>query len=239
MSLKGAFAKVQKSGGEFYLKLAQLFEENPLIREAWAAMAHDMELQAASLEGLPWRFWSMLRSDEEATLAAIHECPSPKAIEIKEDRSLHHCFVCSLDIEEPLILRAYVPIIRLLRTEWSDRALDFYIMVKSHMARILRIIQPFSIDPVLLQRVQNLQQRFEFEVQSPVVMEVAPMQKAARKKPRAASKAKTGAPSRKGKAAARSAKRALLLAKRAQQIAKRGKPMVRKLEIAPRRARAH
>jgi hypothetical protein len=239
MSLKSAFAKVQKAGGQFYLKLAQLFEENPLIRETWVAMARDMELQAASLEGLPSRFWSMLKSDEEALLGAIRECPSPQAIEIKEDRSLHHCYIRSLDIEEPLILRAYVPVIRLLRTEWSDRALDFYIMVKSHMARISRIIQPFSIDPVLLQRVQNLQQRFEFEVQRPAIADVVPKQRGVRKKTSATSKVIAVAKSRKGRVAARTAKRALPLAKRVQQIVKRGKPLVHKPEITRRRARAH
>jgi hypothetical protein len=238
MSLKGAFAKVQNAGEQFYLKLAQLFEENPLIRESWAAMAQDMELQAAGLEGLPSRFWSTLKSDEEATLAAIRECPSPQTLDIKEDKSLHHCFICSLDIEEPLILRAYVPVIRLLRTEWSGHALDFYILVKSHLTRILRIIQPFSIDPVLHQRVQELQQRFEFEVQRPALVKAVPKQRDVRKKVGKISRAAAGAKSRKGKPAVRAPKRALPLAKRVQQIAKRSKPLVRKIEMTRRRARA-
>ncbi len=169
MSLKGAFAKVQLTGGNYYLKLAQFFEENPLIRETWAAMAQDVEIQAASLEGLQPRFWKMLKSEEESLLATIRQEIPIKAIDKIEDRSLHSGFIHCLDFEEPLILRAYVPLIRLLRTEWSNRALDFYITVKSHVARISRMIQPFSIDPALIQRAQNLQQRFEFEVQSPPV----------------------------------------------------------------------
>jgi hypothetical protein len=92
---------------------------------------------------------------------------------------------------------------------------------------------------MLLQRVQNLQQRFELEVQSPAIVEVIPKQRDARKKSGKALKLIAGVKSRKGKAAIRTAKHAIPLAKRAQQIAKRGKPMVRKLEITRRRARAH
>ncbi len=237
MSLKAAFAKVQNTGGQFYLQLAQFFEENPLIRETWNAMAQDLEQQAASLDGLPSPFWNMLKSDEKVLLDVTRECISLQTLENHEDRSLHHCYVRTLDIEEPLILRSYVPLIRLLRTEWSDHALDFYIMVKSHMARISRIIQPFSVDPVLLQRVHNLQLRFEFEVQAPVIAEVEPPRKVARIKRAGSSRPGAVQKLRKAPTASRTTKRALPLAKRAQHIVKRTKPLVHKLEISRRRAR--
>jgi hypothetical protein len=237
MSLKGAFAKVQNAGAQFYLKLAQFFEENPLIRESWVAMAQDMEQQAASLEELPSRFWIAFKKDEEALINAVRKCNALEVIDKNDDRSLHSCYVRALNLEEPLIINAYVPLIRLLRTEWSDHALDFYVMVKSHVARISRIIQPFSVDPILLQRVQNLQQRFEFEVQAPAIPVILPGKKEARKKKGHARRRSVAHKPRKVIAASRTAKRALSLSKRVQRMAKRAKPLVGKLDIARRRAR--
>lgn len=238
MSLKNAFAKVHKSGGQFYLKLAQYFEENQLIRETWAAMAQDLEQQQTSLEELSPRFWKVIKSDEEALLSALRECSAIHLLDNKEDIALHRCYSRCLDIEEPLILRTYVPLIRLLRTEWSDRALDFYIMVKSHMARISRIIQPFSVDPVLLQRVQNLQQRFEFEVQNPLIRKVSLRESEGRRHKKAHRKlVAVVKPERKLRSAASKAKPASRLGEHVKSISKRAKPLVRKIEIAPRRAR--
>lgn len=236
MSLKSAFAKVQKSGEQLYLKLAQFFEENPLIREIWTAMAQDMAQQTASLDRLPSHFWKLLKSDEEAPRNAIRECLSFQVIDENEDRSLHRCFVRSLDIEEPLVLNAYVPLIRLLRTEPSNHALDLYIILKSHVTRISRMIQPFSVDPTLLQRVQNLQQRFEFEVQAPAVARALPPKMAVTRKKSQSTPAIAARKTRKARVAARSASRALPLTKRVQRIAKRAKPLVRELEIARGRA---
>jgi len=233
MSLKSVLAKVQKAGAQFYLKLAEAFVENQLIRDAWVAMSQDMELQAASLEALPTRFWVAFKKDEESLVTAVRNCIALEAIDKKDDRSLHACFVRTLNLEEPLILNAYVPLIRLLRTEWSDHALDFYVMVKSHVTRTSRIIQPFSVDPVLLQRVQSLQQGFEFEVQAPAIPVVLPARKKARKKK--APVARHAAAQRPRKAI--TATRSLSLRKRVQGLAKRSKPIVRELEIARRRAR--
>ncbi len=237
MSLKGAFAKVQHAGGQFYLKVAQFFEENLLIRDAWTSMSQDMEQQAASLEGLHPRFWKVLKSEEEALLNAVRGCPQGQPTDNKEERSLHSCFVRSLDFEEPLILRAYVPLIRLLRNEPSNRALDFYIIVKSHVTRISRIIQSFSVDPALLQRAQKLQQQFEFEVQSPAVPELPAHNERSRQRKDLPSHEFAARKSLRAKASARRTKRALPLSERVQRIAKRAKPMVRKMEIARRRAR--
>jgi hypothetical protein len=233
MSLKNAFAKVQKAGAQLYLKLAERFEDNPLIRESWGAMAQDMEQQTASLKALPTRFWVAFKKDEESLVNAIRNCFALEVIDKKDDRSLHACFVRTLNLEEPLVLNAYVPLIRLLRTEWSGHALDFYVMVKSHVTRTSRIIQPFSVDPVLLQRVQSLQQRFEFEVQAPAIPIILPARKKARKKKaQAARNAAAHKPRR-----AIAATRTLSLRKRVQRMAKRSKPMVAKLDIARRRAR--
>jgi hypothetical protein len=237
MSLKGAFARVQKAGSQFYLKLAEFFEENALIRETWVAMAQDVEQQAASLEVLPKRFWIAFKKNEEALLVAVRSCAALEAIDKKDDRSLHACFARTLNLEEPLILNTYVPLIRLLRTEWFDHGLDFYVMVKSHVARITRIIQPFSVDPILLQRVQNLQQRFELEVQAPIIPAAPPKKKLLRKQKVHASRSAAARKPRKAMAASRAAKHPLSLRKRVPALAKRAKPMVAKLDIARRRAR--
>ena len=240
MSLKGAFAKVQHAGGQFYLKLSQSFEENPLIRETWAAMAQDLEIQAASLEGLQPRFWKMLKSEEQTLLGAVREGIPIQALERNEDKSLHGCFARCLEFEEPLILRAYVPLIRLLRTEWSDRALDFYIIVKSHVARISRMIQPFSGDPAFLQRAQNLQQQFEFDVQAPPArVIVAPPKQIQHKKKRHIASAAADKKSHKIRTETRSAARTHPLSERVQRLAKHGKTLVRKIELPRRRARRY
>jgi hypothetical protein len=237
MSLKGAFAKVQKAGAQFYLKLAEFFEENPLIRDSWVAMAQDMEQQAASLEELPRRFWSGFKKDEEALQIAVRNCLSLEAIDKKADRSLHACYIRTLNLAEPLILSAYVPLIRLLRTECFDHGLDFYVMVKSHVTRITRIIQPFSVDPLLLQRVQGLALRFELEVQAPVIPAALPKKKLSQKKKAHALRRAAARRLRKMIAAARAAKRPLPLRKRVPALTKRAKPLVAKLDIARRRAR--
>jgi hypothetical protein len=110
-------------------------------------------------------------------------------------------------------------------------------MVKSHVARISRIIQPFSVDPILLQRVQNLQQRFESEVQAPVIPVILPGKKGVRKKRDHARQRAAAHKPRKVIAVSRTAKRAISLSKRVQRMAKRAKPLGGKLEIARRRAR--
>lgn len=237
MSLKSAIGKVQNSGGQFYLKLAHSFEENPLIRETWAAMAHDLEIQAASLDGLQPRFWKMLKSEEATLVGAIREGIPVRSLDKNEDRSLHNCFALTLDFEQPLILRAYVPLIRLLRTEWSNRALDFYIIVKSHVTRISRMIQPFSMDPMLLQRAQNLQESFEFEVQRPLIREMAASTGARQEKKKKHTVTAAARKPSKAHAGSRKAQRARPLSERVQRLAKHSKPLVRKLELARRRAR--
>ncbi len=233
MSLKAALARVQHTGGHFYLKVAETFSENPLMREAWITLSQDMELQAKSLEGMPSGFWKVLKPEEQAHLGVVKECSLGQLTETKEDRSLHNGLVRSLNLEEPLILRAYVPLIRLLRTEWSDRALDFYIIVRSHVTRISRMVQLFSIDPALLQRVQNLQQQFDYEVQTQPAQELALKRELSRKKN--FSPARTHAVRKPKKA--RSSKLQLPLSERVQRIAKRAKPLVGKIEMTRRRAR--
>jgi hypothetical protein len=236
MNLKGSLSRLQKASAGFYGNLAQLFDSNWLIRDTWINMAKDMEQQAASLENLPgslWRKWK----DEPGDLAeAIQSCCSTyKRIESEENKSLQSCFASTLTLEEPLILRAYVPIIRYLRTGYSDQALEFYIMVKAHMARLSRLIQPFAGDPALLQRVANLREFFEHQVQAPVIPPVR-VKKGARRpafSPRRRNGTKKTAVARTGA----KVRRVLPLGGRAKRASKRTKALVGKLDLARRRAR--
>ena len=235
MNLKSSLSRLQSSRADCYRNLAQLFDSNDLIRETWIDMTHDMEQQAASLECLPGSLWKKWRDEPETFAEAIQICCSThQKIESEENKSLQSCFASTLNMEEPLILRAYVPIIRSLRADYSDQALEFYIMVKAHIARLSRMIQPFAGDPILLQRVANLQEFFEREVQAPIISPV-PAKTDSRKRGHSAQR-------RGGKqrtAVARTsaeARRALPLGGRAKRAAKRTKAIVGELDLARRRA---
>jgi hypothetical protein len=229
MSNLGALAKLQRSGAEFYLKIAEKFRENSLIREAWITLAQDLEQQIESLRELPASFWRGHEVEVQVLQVAIAQCPPPKTGNGAEPASLHACFTHTLDFEEPLILRAYVPLIKALRADCTNQALDFYIKVKAHVARLNRIIQPFSGDPVLTQRTINLLQVFEREVQGPPPLPARkPVAAAAKSARRARHPHKT--------AHLRSGKGAQPLG-RTKGIAKHSKPLVRKIKLPRRRAR--
>ena len=136
-----------------------------------------------------------------------------------------------LDIEEPMILKVYAPLIRRLRAEWTERALDFYVMVKAHIARLARVVQAYSGDPALSQRCAILFHDFEKEVQEPAAIEIIP-KKSARKRAIAARQVRKTVATRSPKVAvAKRHTRAL------DKLAKRAKPLVKKIEIAKRRVR--
>ncbi len=226
MSLPGALAKLQKRGADLYLEAAQFFSENNLIRETWIEMSRDLERQAASLKSLPASFWGRLRADEATLGAALELCSAPQASPRWESRALTHCFTRTLDFEEPLILRTYVPLTRVLRTEWTDHALDFYIMVKAHVARLTRIIETFSADPSLTQRAAHLMQSFEREVQGPAL----PSHTRAESRPGVRPKVKPAH-------AQEQAGPRHSLTQRGKSLGKRSKPLVKKIEIPRRSAR--
>jgi hypothetical protein len=238
MNLRGSLARLQKSSARFYLVLAQLFESNQLIREIWLALAQDMEQQAESLKTLPPLFWRKLGEQKKEVISAIRSCVGMEAARFQEDRSLHHCFTHALDIEEALVLKAYVPLVRHLRATRFDSTLDFYIMMKAHMARLPRIIQAFSGDPALVQRVLNLQLRFEEQVQSPWEDMLPPI--AAKRKKSAAripSDASLVRKSRRKPVSSRSGERPLPVGKPGRGLRKQAKSLTAKIEMIPRRAR--
>lgn len=203
-----------------------------MVRTLWASMGHDLQAQVESLKKLPPSFWQALKSQEkDLSRAAAMLCPHSNEI----SGSLQSCLSKTLDLEEPIILTLYAPLIRRLRSEWNEHALDFFVMVKAHISRLTQSIQMFSGDPALILRCTGLLQNFEKEVQEqPAVEDIKSAKRSnkASKKPVQARKKATAAKQQKIKTSA-GKNRALALAR----IAKRSKPLVQKIEISRRRAR--
>lgn len=233
MNLRGSITDLQKRVSQLYLKIGQRFSENSLIRELWSAMEHDLSQQLHSLNALPAFFWNQLIKRQDGLMESIGSAKKFQIDDNKEDLSLRSCFEQSLSVEEPMILKIYIPIIRSLRDNWTDQALDFYIMVKAHLARILRVTQAFSGDPLIIQRSNMLLQNFEKEVQGP--RPAPPKPAAARAKAKgshpvpAKKKAETRRP--------RAPKRARSLVKRVKMRSSRTKPLINKVRLSRRRAR--
>jgi len=227
MSLKSSLARLQRRGARFYLELAEQFGGNSLIRESWQSMARDMEQQAESLQTIPTRFWLQLKDAEKTLEEAVQESQNPRSLDSSDGTSLHGCFDRTLRFEEPLTLRLYAPLIRRLRTESRGHALDFYIMVKAHIARLIRLVQPFSGDPLFTQNALRLLEAFEHEVQAPEAPAPPSPKKSVH---RAAARKQTR------KSDLQTNAKASRAVGRAKKLARRAKPLVGKIEIR-RRAR--
>ena len=232
MNLHGSIKELQNKIFQLYLKLADRFSENGLIRELWGAMAHDIEQQVRSLNALPQSFWNQLKKDQDLALAGAAESARNQSIENEEDQSLKGRFGSALCIEEPTILKVYAPLIRRIREDSTAPALDFYIVVKAHLARITRVTQSFSGDPAIIQRANALLQSFEREVQEPHVVVPEPAKKKKNGKAELSAKHKAAV-----KKSHKAAKKARPLAKPAKMLHRRPKPLVKKVNIARRRAR--
>jgi hypothetical protein len=230
-TLRGSLSQLQRAVAKIYSQLQQRFEGNYLVSSIWAAMDHDLQVQVESLKKLPPSFWQSLKNQEKE-LARAAELVCPAHTDWLAG-SLRSCLTQTIDLEEPIILKVYAPLIRRLRGEWTEHALDFYVMVKAHIARVAHSIQLFSGDPALSLRCAVLLHSFEKEVQLPPEVKVAPSK---RKK-----SAKKSAPAKpKNKKA--TVRRAPAPAKKRpirtlDKIKKHAKPMVRKIKLAPRRAR--
>jgi len=245
MNLHGSIKDFQNKIVQLYLKLEHRFSENGLIRELWSGMANDVSLQIRSLNALPPSFWNQLKKDQSLQLITAAEGASRQDIEIKEDQSLMDCFNMALCLEEPAILRVYAPLIRRLRENPSAPALDFYIVVKAHLARIMRVTQSFSGNPAVVQRANSLLQAFEKEVQEPHIKIARPEMKKAipghskiakpeTKKALAGHSAKHAVPVQKQRKTSVTARPS---AKPAKILHRHPKPLVKKASIARRRAR--
>jgi hypothetical protein len=231
MNLQGSITELQNAGARIYLNISQCFRENNVIKELWSAMAHDVSQQIVSLHALPSSFWNRLKKEQDGLLGTISSISPSEDVESTQNQSLKTYFQLALDYEEPTILKIYVPLIRNLRNNWMEQALDFYIMVKSHLARISRVTQAFSGDPLIIQRSNILMQNFEKEVQMP---QVFPKINRLIKKAQASQPARAKKIKKKPQAILR---RTHLLVKRSKTLSGRVKPLVDKVSL--RRRRAH
>jgi hypothetical protein len=234
LQLRGPLSRLQRTTVKFYSQLQQRFAGNSLVSESWAAMGNDLTAQAESLKKLPSSFWQSLKKQEKELLHAA-ELILPEDTG-KPTGSLQACLVETLDLEEPMILTIYALLIRRLRVEWTERALDFYIMVKAHIARLARLIQAYSGDPALSLRCAILFHNFEKEVQEPAVIETK-SSKSARKKTahkKAAKVKRSGAAALTRRARVKDTRQP---ARSLKKLSKRAKPLVKKIEITRRRAR--
>jgi len=230
MNLQGSITALQDTVVQLYLELEHRFNENQLIRDLWGAMANDIAQQKRSMNVLPPSFWNQLKSEKDGLLETVSETTKNQIAGKKEDQSLRSCFELALLFEEPTILKIYAPIIRKLRENWTDQALDFYIIVKAHLARIARVTQSFAGDPIIIQRSNLLFQRFEKEVQEPPA---TPEPKSSKISAALAAKTKQAAKPHKKVLA----KKAPALAKHAKSHHERTKPPVEKIRLQRRRAR--
>ncbi len=248
MNLHGSVTELQNKTVQLYLKLEQRFSENTLVRELWSAMAHDISQQIDSLKALPPSFWQQVVKDQNGSFEASLKSAQPQAVEKTDDISLPASFELVLCFEEPAILKVYVPIIKSLRKNLTVPALDFYIMVKSHLARIVRVTGSFSGNPLAIQRSLLLMQSFEKEIQEPPVVYNFPERKKVRaglplveKKPVMEKKpaiARKSVVEKKPAAKSKSTpKPAHPLSKHVKIHHSRTKPLVKKVNIPRRRAR--
>ncbi len=230
MNLQRSIIEIQDTAKNLYLKLEQRFKGNTLIRDLWSEMAHDVSQQKSSLKDLPKPFWNQMKRNRDDHLEATIPYVRHQVVENVNDISLNGCFELALQFEEPTILKIYIPMIKALRENWANSSLDLYIVVKAHVARIVRMTGSFSGDPVIIQRSSLLLQSFEREIQEPQQPGKIPV----------ATKAHAGR-DRKLKEPARKAKKSInataALAKRSKTRHHRAKPLVKKVEIQRRRAR--
>ena len=228
MNLQGSITHLQDTVTKLYVELEHRFKENQLIRDLWSAMAHDISQQKRSMSLIPPSFWHRLKAEQDGLARAISESKR-QITESETDPSLRGCFERALSLAEPTILKIYVPVIRKLRGNWIDQALDFYIMVKAHLARITRVTQMFAGDPILIQRSNLLLQSFEKDVQEP---QIVPQSQAQKSHKARVKQEKHAAKPQKKKPSPKPAQ----LAKHSKSHHSRTKPLVKKIKLAARRA---
>src|SRR5512147_3025828 len=121
-TLRGSLTQLQRAVAKYYSQLQQHFESNYLISGMWAAMGHDLQMQAESLKKLPPSFWQSLAGQEKDLVHAVHMSALPNAD--RQVTSLRLCLGQTIEIEEPIILKVYAPLTRRLRLAWTELALD-------------------------------------------------------------------------------------------------------------------
>ena len=168
MNLQGAIVEHQNSLLRFYRKLEERFEENGVIRTLWHDMAGDVSLQIQGLKSFPPSIWNQFKNaPDNGFESAVKEVKETSAADMA-DISLRDCFEISLRLAEPVVLKIYARLIRTLRKNSTTQVLNFYILVKAYVARLVRTTESFAGDTILIRRAQLLLAGFEKEVQEPI-----------------------------------------------------------------------
>ena len=166
MNLSSAIVERQTLLMQFYLNLAERFEENSIVRTLWRDMAGDVSQQIESVKTLPPSFWNKFKNAPDGGIESAVNSVFSSLVDV-ENISLRDAFEISLQLTEPVVLNIYARAVRLLRKNSTTPALNFYILVKSYVARLARTTDTFAGDPLLIRRAQMLLMGFEQEVQKP------------------------------------------------------------------------
>lgn len=233
--LKASLLKLQKKQARFYFDISERFRENSLVCDKWRAIGTGLERQVEVLKELPLSFWKALdRREARSLLKAVEAALDSDRAGILEQDPLRQCFVKCLDFEEPVILEIYAPILRNLKAHWTDRALDWYVLVRSHLTRLIQLIEPFCGDPALVHRCALLGDRFEQALQQPPVQAEAKQGsvRALRKARKSARRAPAGAAgARKRAGASKTVVRREALRPGQHRIPKSPKPLIGKVRL--------
>ncbi|MFH1574168.1 MAG: hypothetical protein ABIG68_09300 [Acidobacteriota bacterium] len=233
--------KLEKNQVKFYLKASEQFKTNPLICQKWSMLAAGLKPGGDSFRSLPKSLWNLLAEDAGSMLEAVATAGALLKDGLGPEPTLRQYLKRILEIEEPLVLSVYAPIVRTLRSNWTDRAMDFYVMTRSHITTVTRLIEPFCGEPEMMQRSSLLVHRFEEEIQRTRIQERAKAERQARIARKTARRKTKRAPSatamRRPKAQRKARpKQGRAISRRAAGVAKR-KPLVRNIKLARRRAR--
>jgi hypothetical protein len=231
MSTRAPIEQLLESGIRLYSILSQRFTENDLVRQIWSDLAHDLQLQVQAVRSLDAEFWNHLKFPEATAVEIGRLRNRPETF---ESMSFHDCLSLSLDLEEFMILNLFSLVIRPLRSRETNGNLDFYIIVKAHVARLMHIVKSFSGDPLLTRRALALMEGFENKVQAPA----EPLRQAKAIKPAASMRS---ARSRKKQLAAPMSSSATSMKtrpgdKRSRSVSDRIKPLVKKIKMPRRQA---
>ena len=105
MNLWGPLGKLHSSGSGFYLKLAERFRGNPVVSQTWAAMARDLDDQAAELKALSPTFWKHLEGSETGWREAVESVEAAADARTLEpgNWTLHRCLERTLELVRPYL----------------------------------------------------------------------------------------------------------------------------------------
>lgn len=239
--LKASLLKLQKKQARFYFDISERFRENSLVCEKWRAIGVGLEKQSEVLKALPLSFWKEIdRQEVRSLLKAVAGALNSEHADSSTLNPLRNCFARCLDSEEPVILEIYAPLLRTLKAHWTDRALDWYIMVRSHLTRLIQLIEPFCGEPALSRRCALLVERFETALNQAAVQAAAKqgIGKPARKPRKAARRipARDSAAARKTARSSKVVPRRKSLRAGQHRIPKSPKPLIGKVRLRRRPA---